>query len=353
MTVSEERVWLKHYPANLRDLPMDYRTIYDSFCNSVKKFSDNVAIYYYGTKVSYSKMLSYVDKLADAYYAIGVREGELVSILSPTTPEAIFSLYALNKIGAVPNFVDPRMDPERIYDAVQGVKTRIFVTIDIAFPKVEKIKDRLNVGKIIIAPVSNMLKGIQKCLLKTKLGKVNIPYGENVISWNDFIALGKNTSATKVDFKENSVAAITYTGGTTGTPKGVLLTNDGLNTMADSCTRTGVDQKNGERFLEIMPIFASYGVGCGIHMPLSFGWQLIVIPKFTPDRLGALIRKYKPNHMMAVPSFYEQVMHSRALWDFDLSFLKTLGCGGETMNVGLEERFNKFLKEHGCKNPIA
>ena len=129
----------------------------------------------------------------------------------------------------------------------------------------------------------------------------------------------------------------------------MLLTNDGLNAEAESFRLSGVDHQPGERFLDIMPVFAAYGVGCGIHMPLALGFENVIIPKFTPEELGALVRKYKPGAMMGVPSFYERMMHSRDLWDVDLSFFKTTGCGGDTMNPGLGERFNRFLKEHGAK----
>ena len=350
---SQQKPWLKHYPPKSRDEPMEYCTIYDALCKACSEHPEAKALYYYGTSITYDALRRRIDRLADAFYGVGVREGEMVSLLMPTTPESICSMYALNKLGATPNFIDPRMDPERILDAVSGVKSKLFVTMDFAFPKVKAIRDRLDVGKIVVSSASTTLPLPMKLLWHLKVKSPDIPYGGDVLRWMELLACGKNVSAEKVPYRENSVAAITYTGGTTGTPKGVLLTNDGLNTMAQSFVLSGVDAQVGERFLEIMPIFASYGVGCGVHMPLSMGFELVVIPKFTPPELGKLIRKYKPGHMMAVPSFYEQVMHSKDLWDVDLSRLKTTGCGGETMNDGLEARFNAFLKEHGGKYPLS
>ena len=350
---SLQRPWLKHYPPKSRDRPMVRCTIYEALSEMCNKHPNEKALYYYGTSITYSGLLRKIDELADSYYGIGVREGETVSLLMPTTPESIFSLYALNKIGAIPNFIDPRMDPERILNAVSGVKSKLFVTMDFVFSKVEEIRDRLEVEKIVVSSASTTLPIQMKIMWNLRVKSPDIQYGGDVLRWKDLISSGRNISAKKITYKENSVAAITYTGGTTGTPKGVLLTNDGLNTMAQSFVLSGVDANIGERFLEIMPIFASYGVGCGVHMPLSLGFELVVIPKFTPPELGKLIRKYKPGHMMAVPSFYEQIMHSRDLWDVDLSFLKTTGCGGETMNDGLQARFNAFLREHGGKYPLS
>lgn len=345
---SQEKVWLKYLPEECRNAVIPEQTIYDYIKEVCQSRPNGKAIYYYGTSVTYGEMLKKIDQAAEAYYALGVREGDYVSFLTVTLPEAIYSMYGLNKIGAVGNFIDPRMDVQRILDAIEGVKSKVLVTIDLAWPKVVWLRNKLKQDYIVSISANDSLSLIAKAYrtLTTK-DKPQVPYdGKTVLRWKDLMARGKG-GAKQVPFKKDSVATITYTGGTTGTPKGVMLTNDGMNCMAQSFAFSGVDYQHGERFLEIMPIFASYGVGCGIHMPFAMRQENVIIPKFTPDELGALIKKYRPNHMMGVPSFYERIMHSKDLWDMDLSFLKTTGCGGDTMNPGLEERFNKFMKEKG------
>ena len=345
---SQEKVWLKYLPEECRNAVIPEQTIYDYIKEVCQSRPNGKAIYYYGTSVTYGEMLKKIDQAAEAYYALGVREGDYVSFLTVTLPEAIYSMYGLNKIGAVGNFIDPRMDVQRILDAIEGVKSKVLVTIDLAWPKVAWLRNKLKQDYIVSISANDSLSLIAKAYrtLTTK-DKPQVPYdGKTVLRWKDLMARGKG-GAKQVPFKKDSVATITYTGGTTGTPKGVMLTNDGMNSMAQSFAFSGVDYQHGERFLEIMPIFASYGVGCGIHMPFAMRQENVIIPKFTPDELGALIKKYRPNHMMGVPSFYERIMHSKDLWDMDLSFLKTTGCGGDTMNPGLEERFNKFMKEKG------
>ncbi|MBQ2766621.1 MAG: acyl--CoA ligase [Clostridia bacterium] len=351
--ISELKPWLKHFPRESLTVHMPYRTIYETFNRVCTEHPSAKALYYYGTRMTYAALLRKVDTLANCFWGMGVREGDMVSFLMPTTPESICSMYALNKIGAVPNFIDPRMDVGRILSAAKGVHSKLFVTIDLAFPKVKEIMEALEAEKIIVASAADSLLPPAKLLWRIKAKCGHIPYGGNVMRWSELAAFGHGVNAPQVPFRDGSLAAITYTGGTTGTPKGVMLTNDGLNTMADSFVLSGAVRGENDRFLEIMPIFASYGVGCGVHMPLAMGFELIVIPKFTPDQLGRLIRKYRPNHMMGVPSFYEQLMHSKDLWDVDLSFLLTTGCGGDTMNPGLEERFNRFLREHRGKYPLS
>lgn len=345
---SEEKAWLKHFPEASLRAEIPHNTIYEYIRSKCLSRPEGKAIYYYGASITYGGLLERIDRCAEAFYAMGIREGDHVSFLTPTTPEAIYCMYGLNKIGAIGNFIDPRMDIQRILEAAKSVSSRILVTIDAAFPKVQRILDQLDEEHIIVSSANTSLPAPLRLLRSLKRGQ-RIPYGDRILPWREFMSKAKGETVPQVPFREGSVATVTYTGGTTGTPKGVMLTNDGLNSMAESFVLAGVDARPGDRFLEIMPIFASYGVGCGIHMPLAMQFEDVVIPSFTPDQLGKLVRKYKPNHMMAVPAFYEKLLHSKALWDFDLSFLLTTGCGGDTMNPGLEARFNKFLKEKGGK----
>lgn len=350
---SELKPWLKYLPKESLNAEIPYQTIYAFLKDLTKGRESSKALYYYGTAINCGQLVEKIDAVAAAFYGMGVRPGDMVSFLMPTTPESIYSLYAISKIGAVPNFIDPRMDTGRILDAAEGVSSKLLVTIDLAWPKVAKIMPQLTVEKIIVSSPNTTLHPVLRVLRQLTSKTPKIPYSDKVLRWKEFLACGKGVSVPEAPYEEDSVAAVTYTGGTTGTPKGVMITNDGLNSMAKSFALSGVDHVEGERFLEIMPIFASYGVGCGIHMPLAMKQEVVVIPQFTPDKLGDLIRKYRPSHMMGVPTFYEQIMHSKAMWDFDLSFFKTAGCGGDTMNPGLEERFNKFLKEHGAKYNLS
>lgn len=342
--------WLKHFPEESLTTVRPSRTIYRTVRETSEAKPNNKAIYYYGTSVKYSEAIKKIDDIAAAFYGMGVRPGEIVSVLMPTTPESIYFLYAINKIGAVPNFIDPRMDINRILDAAEGVGSHLMMTIDLAWPKVAKILDKLTVDHIVPVSAENSLNPIAKAYRALTTKKPKIPYGGKILKWKEFMAKGAGVRVPEAPYEEGGVAAITYSGGTTGTPKGVMLTNEGLNAVSDGFDLSGVERySDNDRFLEIIPIFSSYGVGVGVHMPMALGLELIVIPQYTPDQIAGFIRKYRPNHMIGVPSFYEQIMHSKEMWDFDLSFLLSTACGGDTMNSGLEARFNKFMKEHGAK----
>ena len=353
MMASTAKPWLKCLPAESLRAEMPQQTIYTALTRIVDKHPSSYALYYYGTRLTYRELLARIDRLAAAFYGMGVRAGDYVSFLMPTTPESIMSLYAVNKLGATPNFIDPRMDTGRILDAAEGVRSHLLISIDIAYPKVAKILDRLSMEKIVFCSPNTSLPAPLR-VMRTMFGKQpKIPYGDRLVSWKSFLDGASEEQIQPAPYRDGSTAAIVYTGGTTGTPKGVLLSDDGLNTMAESFYYSGAEYGDNDRFLAIMPIFASYGVGCGIHMPLTLGFELVVIPKFKPAELGFLLVKYHPNHMIGVPSFYEQIMVSKATRHADLSFLLSTGCGGDTMNPGLEDRFNAFLRSHGAKYSLS
>jgi len=224
--------------------------------------------------------------------------------------------------------------------------------LDIAFPKVAKIMDDIKQEKIIVQSPARSLPFIKKIAM-TLAVKTSVQYSNSVIKWDQFIAEGKNAIAKEAPYVGDATVAIAYTGGTTGFPKGVMLTNDSMNSVAFNFQYCGLDAHPGERFLGIIPIFSSYGMVCGLHMPLCFGTELCPIPAFKPLEFGKLVKQFRPNHMISTPAFYEMLMESKEVQDMDLSFMVTLGSGGDTMNAGLEQKLHAFMYDHGMKYPLA
>ena len=352
---SQLKPWLKYFPEESIGKPFTEVSLYQYLKDVSKDYYDCPAIDYYGTKFTFGGLVKSVDAAAAAYVKMGVKKGDIVSYLTITIPEVEMSLYALNKIGAVSNFIDPRMDVQRIADAVNSTNSRFLLPLDITWPKVEKVMEISSVEKVVILQPSNFLPFPLKTLknLKDKSSTPKIPYDENVMTWNKFIENGRGTQAEQYYFEKGEMAIITYTSGTTGTPKGVMITNEGMNAVVDSFHNCSTEWKLGCRFLDIMPVFASYGVVCGIHMPMALHLENVIIPKLDPDKMGYLMKKYKPVSLMGVPAYYEKLMNSKEMVDFDLSFLSTCGCGGDRINSELQRQINSFLKSHHAKFPLS
>lgn len=350
--ISEEKVWLKYYSEEVRKLEPPRCKAYDYIVERNKDRLDEPAIHYYGADISFRELMKRVDACANAFAALGVKEGDIVSFLSASIPETIAAIYALNKIGAAANTIDPRMDPASIKRMILGSGSRILVIIDIAFPKILSNLEKLNQDMIIVQSAAASLPPVKK-IVKTVTTKTEVPYGEKVIRWNEFIKRGKNTVAKEAPYVGDALVAITYTGGTTGHPKGVMMTNDSMNAVSQNFLHSALVFKDNDRFLGIIPIFAAYGMVCGMHMPLSLRLTVVPIPRFIPTEIGKLVKTFRPQHMISTPVFIELLITSREVQNLDMSFLYTLASGGDSMNEGLERKLNKFRKKHNMKYPLA
>jgi len=343
---------MKYYPEEIRD----YKLPQDTVCSFMQKNNRHrlqcTALHYYGANITYGELFERIDDAANAFAAIGVKQGDLVSFLSVGTPETIAALYALNKIGAAANTIDPRMDISSIRRMIKSAGSRVLLVIDLAFPKVKRILSDIDDVKIIVVSASSSLPFFMRTAMRLTV-RTDIPYSEKIVRFSDFIKGGAHTVALEAPYVGDATVAITYTGGTTGFPKGVMLTNDSMNAVVLNFMHCGIEYNYGDRFLGIMPIFSSYGMVCGLHMPLCMCLELVNIPKFVPEKLGSLIKRFRPQHLISTPAFYEFMMQSREVQKLDLSFLVTLGSGGDTMNAGLEQKLSKFMKEHNMTQPLA
>lgn len=351
---SVEKPWLKLFTDEdiKSEFPKD--TIYNVVKNNSKEWIDSYALNYFGNKISFRKFFEEVDMAAAAMEALGVKCGDIVACNSATIPEMIILLYAANKIGAVLLAIDPRRTAAFTKQMVDESKAKVFFTIDLSYPLTKKIIPDLDVAKTVIISPDNYLPFMLKTLKKIKDKKIDIAYSDSVVDWKTFLESGKGKSSKTVKYGDNDVAAITFTGGTTGDPKGVMLTCDGFNSVYHSFRHCGVKYTTDDRFLNIIPAFSSYGVVASVHMPLALGLEVVIIPKFEVEKVGSYIKKYRPAHTLLVPAHYEMLMNSKEMKnEFDLSFFKTAGSGGDTMNVGLETKLNNFLKEHGCQFPLS
>lgn len=350
--ITEEKVWMKYYSEEAKTQELPRRKAFDYVMEINGDRLDQPALHYYGRNISFLELNKRVNKAAKAFVALGVKEGDIVSFLSVSVPETIASVYALNKIGAAANTIDPRLDIKSIEKMIKDSGSKILVAIDVAFPKVKMIMDNINQEKIIVQSPADSLPAVKR-ILKKLTTKNNIPYSDTVITWKQFIAGGKKTYYMEAPYKGDALVAITYTGGTTGIPKGVMITNDSMNAVGMNFIHCDVHREDNDRFLGIIPIFSAYGMVCGMHMPLCIRITLVPIPKFIPNEIGKLVKTFRPNHIISTPVFIELLIGSREVENMDLSFLYTLASGGDSMNEGLENKLNEFRKEHNMRFPLA
>jgi len=348
---SQVKPWLKYFSEEAINKEIPQNTVYGYLkeCNE-NTLNDN-ALNYFGKQITFGTLFENADKAASAFKSLGIEQGDIVTFCTVTVPETVYAFYGLNKIGAISNMVDPRTSSEGICEYLEESNSHHVVVIDAAYEKIQPIIERANIKNIIVLNAAESLPAALKVGYKLTNKAPKIEYNNSVMTWNTFIA--KAEGEVENVYAKDHPATVMHTGGTTGNPKGVLLTNDNMNAMAIQFGYSGVNYNRDQRFLNIMPPFIAYGVICGLHTPLCLGLEVVIVPKFEPSTIGSLIRKYKPSHMMGVPTHYENLMNSKKMKGFDLSFFESSGSGGDTMNTACEQRLNSFLKAHGGKYPVS
>lgn len=293
---STAKPWLKFYTEEALNAKLPEETLYEHVLKNNEYHRGNIAINYFGNKISYGEFLDTVDVCAASFAELGIKTGDMVACCSATIPELAFALYGLNKLGAAMVALDPRRSPSEIKEFIVSSGANVLLLLDLAYEHLADMLDELSLEKVIIISADNYMSPIVKMLKQIKMPAPVVPIGGRTISWKEFLKLGKGKSVEAVGYGEFELAAVTLTGGTTGMPKGVMLSNDGFNAVAMDFRYCGVAYTRNQRFLDIIPAFSSYGIVASLHMPLSLGLEIVMIPKFDPDKVGQLVKKYKPSH---------------------------------------------------------
>ena len=321
---------------------------------TAKCLPDTTAYNFYGNQVTYQAFVSQIHAAAKALCAQGVRPGDRVTICMPNTPQAIILFYAINRMGAVANMIHPLSGAEEIVDYINNSQSVMCLTLLQFYPKFAQIRSRLNLKTLLICDITDGLAGVKKLLYPlTVKNKVKLPKDADVLLWKDFIKSAEQYTGEYLYYaKSDDVAAILYSGGTTGTSKGILLSNLNFNALALQTGTAGDCLHPGHTMLSIMPIFHGFGLGVCIHTVLYWGGTSILIPQFNAKSYCKLLGQYKPNYIAGVPTLFEALLRMEDAQKLDMSQLEGIFSGGDSLSVELKAKVDVFLREHGAKEQI-
>jgi len=349
---SIDKPWLKYYTEETINATLPECTIYEYLWKNNKDYKHNVALNYFDRLITYGEVFANIEKATKSYFALGLKRGDIVTVCAVTIPETIYSFYGLNRLGVVCNMVDPRTSAEGIREYIKEVNSKIVITIDVAYPKIVEAIKGTSVEKIVVISPADSLPQPKKFLFKA-FKAAKIPNDNLHIKWIDFIETGKDNEPVIATYKKNTPCVIVHTGGTTGIPKGVMLSDDNMNAAALQAYRCGFDFKREHKWLNIMPPFIAYGVGNGLHLPLIVGMEVILIPSFNPDKFVDLLNKYNPNHIAGVPSHYGNIIRNPKFQKSSLQYLLSPIVGGDGMDISLEKEVDVFFALHNAPNPVC
>lgn len=343
---ADEKTWLQHYG----DMPehMCYRegSIYELLKEMVEKQPDAPALEYFDTVYSFEALDENINMVANALKRMGVVEDESVTVCMPNIPEAIFLIYAINKIGAVANVIHPLSDVNEIRNAVSLTDSNLIFTTDVSYGTVSAAC----VQNIVVCEVSNSMPTVLKTLYNIKSRK-QLKYGGDAITWKKFIS-DAGTVSPSVKRNKNDAAVLIYSGGTTGKSKGIVLSNLCFNALAIQCIAVCPEAKPGASMLSALPIFHGFGLCVSVHAPICLGMKCILIPKIDVKKLNETIKKKKPTILPAVPTMLKAITNNKNLGPDSLKSVKVILSGGDYLSDDLRAKVIDYFRSCGSKAHI-
>ena len=342
-----KKPWLKFYG----DIPetIDYPrvTLYEAVLKTVERYPDAIAYDFFDYTSTYTQFRRDIDRCADALASLGMKRGDRITISMPTTPQGIICFYAANKLGAVAAMIHPLSTAKEIAFYLSSSGSRFALTLDAFYSKFKEAKNTTPLETLILACMPDYLKGMRKIGFKLTKGRKIPPVPKDpMVKWWRELMKGSHRSAAKAEMHTDDMAAILYSGGTTGVPKGIMLSN--MNFISEGMQVSSIGKlSEKDAFLAIMPIFHGFGLGVCVNACFMGGARSILVPQFTPEAVAKLIKKKRPNFVVGVPTLFDALSRSPIFQKTDLSCLKATFSGADTLPRTVKERFESIVKRQG------
>lgn len=348
---SIDKPWLKYYSEEAISAPLPECTIYAYMYDNNKDYPDDIAINYLGRKITYRQLFENIDKTAAAFQALSVKSGEIVTVALPSIPEALYAVYALNRIGAVANMIHPLAGKQELINYLNEVESRIAVVFDGTMRILEDGLEKTKVEEAIVVSAGDSLPLGIRLLYRLKNKPLKIERSSVCCTWKQFINKGKNTSLEPVHKDPETMAIISHTGGTTGEPKGCMLSDYNVNAEILQIVKS-MSNNRQETMMAVLPPFINYSLVNSMLEPICIGLVTVLIPKYEPDKFAEYVTKYKVNHVNSIPAYWEAVLQIPSIEKYDFSKLRFLFYGGESMPEETEKAVNRILERCGTKQKL-
>ena len=340
-------IWDKYYTKEEKNYKFPDISMYDLLKKNNYHREKKIALNYFNNKVTFSSFFNEIDKVAKAFSSIVVEESDVVTLIMPNTPECVISVLALNKIGAIANMVHPLSAEEEIKFCINDTSSKVVITIDVCIEKVMNIIEQTKVYKVIITSASDSMPFLLGLGYEILEGwKISRPKSDGFyMSYKEFVRNGLNCVQQEIkQYGKDQRAVIMHSGGTTGTPKSIVLTNGNFTALA---LQIGMKFRfDSEVVLGILPTFHAFGLGVTIYGPLAMGFEVVLIPKFNIKEFPKMLSKYKPTIIPGVPTLFEAMLKARNMNKKNISQIKFLISGGDDLSDSLADDIVKFLRKN-------
>ena len=348
-----ERPWLDYYSREERSIKFTDKSIYDFMVDEVGNDKDFIVLNYFENRISYHDFFKNIKLCARGLREFGVKPGDVVTICLPNMPEAIYIFYACNKIGAVADIIHPLSSPEQVKHYLKESQSRYLFLVDFNYEKLKDVLPETLVYKtILVSPKESMPIGLSIGYTLTRSIKTKKPRitDTSYMNWKQFLNVGGNSKKEfSADVKSEDLALILHSGGTTGTPKGIMISNYSFNAIAQQSGVNVIDVRPKDKIVTILPIFHGFGLGICVHTPICLKVETILMPEYDANRFYKIWKNDKPHVILGVPTLWEGMMSNKKFDKVDMSQLKYIISGGDYLTISAETRINTFLHQHGAK----
>ena len=346
---SIDKPWMKYYPKGAENRPMPQKTLYQCIYDANKDHEDDFAFNYFGRRITYGTLFEEIDRCAKALLKLGVKPDDTVTIMSLASPETFYCAYACSKIGAIINLISVLAGEQELVHYLNEAKSEVFIALDLFNDKIIKALPGTGVKTVVNMSLAQSMPLHIKAVFKMKAKAVKCP---DFMSWNDFTSLAEGQPPVKVfPYVPNRFSYLAHTGGTTGEPKGVMLSDKSINGIAEEYATIFSHERQDKWINTIVP-FVVYGFLANTHVPLLTGIENYLLPKTDIKKLPRQILKHKINFVSSVPPYLEYLHIDKKFIHSDLSFIKAIAAGGDGMTHELENSINNVLMQNGAASKL-
>lgn len=345
---SIDKPWRKYYSKEEKTLKIPEGTMWDYLYERNKDYPEDIAIEYYGRRITYRELFRQIDQCSRNLTAIGIGKNDIVTVQSIALPQIVVIVYALTRIGACGNMLLPDAKVEEIVSSMNKTHSKLLIAVDKLFENYEEDLPETFDKTIILLNVGDQMGLFPRMLTKRKTAYTQRNKKVHTLSWRSFLkGVGDNYDE---NHDSDCPAFMVRTRGTTGIPKEVVLTSRGFNSVAEGVFFSDMCSgwKRQDVNVLLLPPFIAFGIGSGIHHSLSYGMRTRIVLDVSPSAMSSVLMEYKPNYIMAGTVQVEQMISDLREKNIDLSYIKLISVGGERMSLDYEEKVCDFLKQHQC-----
>lgn len=347
----QAHLWEKSYPAGVNwDIGLPNQSLPAMLDEAVRRFATHPCIDFLDKKYNYAQIGALVDRFAAGLQKLGLKKGQKVGLFLPNTPYSVICFFGILKAGGTVVNFNPLYAEREIAHMINDSEADWMISLDlkVTYDKLAKMFGQTRLHKIIVVPMADILPFPKNWLFPFAKRKeiADIPNDDRHVRFKSLIANSGNPAPVAID-PANDVAVLQYTGGTTGVPKGAMLTHFNITANTRQAVAWFHEAEDGkERMLGVLPFFHVFAMTCVMNLTLMKGGEMILLPRFELDQVMEVIDKKKPTQFPAVPTIYTAINNHKDVAKYDLSSIKLCNSGGAPLPVEVKAQFEKLS---GCK----